>query len=244
MRNFIHKFFYLAGCLIFIGFSVTSVNAQTVRLTTENYPPFNMEGSDGRTIGISTEIVQQLFERTNISFDMQLMPWQRAFKTALETPNHGVFSTTRTPEREEKFKWVGPLVENNWVFLAKEDRNLTVRSLEDASTYRIGGYQGDAVAVFLEGEGLELDLTRKDDLNAMKIDRDRIDLWATGHLLGPYYAKQNAVKGLVPVMTFKETIMSLAFNLDTDDEIINTLNQELEKMRSEGVLRAIELKYQ
>lgn len=223
----------------------SQAKAQTIHLKTENYPPFNMTGPGESIIGISTEIVETLFKRAGIDYTLELLPWQRAFSLALNEKHNAVFSTTRTAEREAKFKWVGPLVENNWVFLAKQSRNISVKSLEEAKKYRVGGYLGDAVALYLTDQGFDMDLTPKDDLNARKLDRDRIDLWATGHLLGPYYAKQQGFLPcfVVPVMTFRETIMSIAFNPDTDDSIIDKLNAELEAMKREGVVTQIQGRY-
>ena len=219
-------------------------HAQTITLTTENYPPFNMEGEGSTIIGVSTEIVETLFKRAGVDYTMELLPWQRAFTMALEEPNTAVFSTTRTAERESKFRWVGPIAENNWVFLAREHNNIELNNLEEAKAYRVGGYQGDAVALYLEDQGFELDLAPRDNLNALKIQRDRLDLWATGHLLGPYQAKQMEVTGLEPVLTFRETIMSIAFNINTDPALVQKLNDELELMRSEGVFEEIQAKYQ
>ena len=138
---------------------------------------------------------------------------------------------------------MGPIAENNWVFLAKSSRNISVSSLDEAKSLRVGGYQGDAVALYLTDQGFDLDLAPRDNLNALKIDRDRLDLWATGHLLGPYTAKQQNVRGLEPVLTFRETIMSIAFNINTDPDLIDTLNAELEAMKAEGVIAEIEAGY-
>ena len=218
--------------------------AQTIHLKTEIYPPFNMSAEDGDIIGISTEIVEQLFKRAGVDYTLELLPWQRAFGMALEEENTAVFSTTRTAERESKFRWVGPIAENNWVFLAKKSRGISVANLEVAKSLRVGGYQGDAVALYLADQGFDLDLAPRDNLNVLKIDRDRIDLWATGHLLGTYTAKQNGVGGLVPVLTFRETIMSIAFNINTDQALIDNLNAELEAMNAEGVILNIQSGYQ
>jgi ABC-type amino acid transport substrate-binding protein len=132
--------------------------AQTIQLKTENYPPFNMSGEQDSIIGVSTEIVEELFKRAEIDYELELLPWQRAFSMALEEANTAVFSTTRTEERESKFKWVGPIAENNWVFLAKASRSLSVSNLEEAKSLRVGGYQGDAIALFLADQGFDLDL--------------------------------------------------------------------------------------
>jgi polar amino acid transport system substrate-binding protein len=229
--------------LLMLFFSAFS-NAQTIHLKTENYPPFNMSGDSESIIGVSTEIVEVLFKRAGVDYTLELLPWQRAFSMALEEQNTAVFSTTRTTEREAKFKWVGPIAKNDWVFLAKASSEISISSLQEAKNYRIGGYQGDAAALYLADQGLELDLAPRDDLNALKIDRNRIDLWATGHLLGPYQAKQYNVSGLVPVLTFRETVMAIAFNINTDDAIIDKLNNELVAMKAEaGLISGIESNY-
>ena len=218
--------------------------AETINLTTENYPPFNMESADKTITGVSTEIVHELFGRAKLDYQIRLYGWTRAYKLALETPWHGVYSTTRTKEREPLFQWVGPLVNNNWIFMAKKGKNIRINSLEDAKKYRIGGYRGDAVALYLQSQGFELDLASKDYLNALKIDRDRIDLWATGHLLGPYYARQNNIGNLEPVFTFRETVMAIAFNKDVPRGVINQLNTELKKMRQDGTVANIYKRYE
>ncbi len=213
------------------------------QLTTESYPPFNMNDANGEITGISTEIVREIFKRNKLDYTISLLPWNRAYSMATEKPNIGVFSTTRTPEREALFKWVSPLTLNNWVFLSRKDRNIQLKSFADAKKYRVGGYRGDAIALYLEKQGFELDLVRKDDLNAVKLARGRIDLWATGHLLGPYIAKQKGVTGLTESLTFKKTVLGLAFHPDTPSKVIDALNKSLRDMAKDGTIRAIYGKY-
>jgi len=230
--------------LIFIVIFAGSLSAQTFQLNTENYPPFNMNDDQGKIIGISTEIVETLFKRAKVKYKLSLLPWQRAYGEALEKEGFAVFSTTRTTEREPLFKWVGPIVENNWVFLKKtKNKKIVVDGLRKARRYSIGGYHGDAVALFLESKGFDIDYVSKDYLNARKLDRGRIDLWATGQLLGPYYAKENDIHGLEEAFVFKKTVMAIAFNINTDDAIINKLNTELRKMVKEGLVERIKAGY-
>ena len=54
---------------------------------------------------------------------------------------------------------------------------------------------------------------------------------------------QQGVTGLVPVMTFRESILSIAFNINTDDALIDRLNAELEAMKREGVIARIQDQY-
>ncbi len=238
----LHTFLNTAFIAISLLAAIPS-QAQTIRLTTEFYPPYNMVDGDNIITGISTDIVRELFKRNKTSYQIELLPWQRAYDSALSNQNSGVYSTSRTAERERLFKWVSPLTTYKWVFLAKKERNIQLNSLEDAKKYTIGGYYGDATAQYLESKGFTLDLVSRDDLNALKLARDRIDLWATGNLSGPYFAKKQNVTGLVEVLTFKETPMGIAFNPNTSANIINSLNKTLQAMHADGSINTIYEKY-
>lgn len=224
---------------------------QTLHLVTEDYPPFNMRASNQRQgsskiaiTGIATDIVSELFKRSGYKYTLKILPWKRAYHAALAKPNYGVFSTTRTQKREKLFQWVGPLVKNNWVFLSKKDRKFKIHSIQEAKKYRVGGYQGDAVALYLGKDfGFEMQLTSYDHLNAHKLANNRIDLWATGHLLGPYLARMEKVRGLETVYMFKETVMSIAFNKSVSPEIIVRLNRILKQMKRDGAVRKIHKRY-
>lgn len=220
-------------------------HAAPLDVLTEDYPPFNMQNDSGKIVGLSTEIVEELFKRAGVEYKLTLMPWKRAYEQTLSTPNTALFSTTRTPEREALFKWVGPLVSNNWVFFAKGDSTITLDSLEAAKQYSVGGYNGDAVADYLAAQGFsKLQLAANDRANAKKLDAGRIDLWASGQYLGPYLANLEKTGLPKAIFTFKETEMSLAFHKDTPDDLIQKLNSALESMRQEGVLDQIKAKYQ
>lgn len=152
------------------------VKADRVILLTENYPPFNMSVNDknfarGDNIdGLSTDIVRELFKRANVKYRLSLrFPWSRIYKLTLQKRNYGLFSTTRTEARENLFKWVGPLVVNEWVFLTLSNKQIRLKKLNDARKYRVGGYKGDAIANYLEDQGFNLLASFRDNENVKKL---------------------------------------------------------------------------
>ncbi|RSM32487.1 amino acid ABC transporter substrate-binding protein [Aeromonas salmonicida] len=225
--------------------AMSAVQAVPLNVMTEDYPPFNMQGEGGKIVGLSTEVVEELLKRAGVEYKLSMMPWKRAYEDTLSTPNNALYSTTRTPEREALFKWVGPLVNNNWVFFANPGSNVTIASLEDAKQYSVGGYNGDAAAEFLKAQGFDkLQLAANDTANVKKLAAGRIDLWATGEYLAPYLANQEKTTNPKPVFVFKETQMSLAFNKETPDDLINKLNEILAAMKADGTIEKINAKYQ
>ncbi len=231
----------------------TAAESPLLVLATEDYPPFNMRisqqvrgGSRDEITGISTDIVLRVMERTGIPHEIGIYPWERAYKMALEQPHHGVFSTTRTEAREPLFRWVGPLVSNNWVmFRRRGDENVTVKSLEEAKQYRVGGYQGDAIEQFLRGAQFpQLDVATNDQLNVNKLLRGRIDLWATSEAMGPYLAARlGKAAEIEPAFTFQETQMYLALHRETSDARVAQLQTALDGLRAEGVVDEIYRRY-
>nr|WP_265462502.1 MULTISPECIES: transporter substrate-binding domain-containing protein [Aeromonas] len=220
------------------------VLAAPLKVMTEDYPPFNMEGEGGEVVGLSTEIVEELFKRAGVDYTLVLMPWKRAYEDTLSTPNTALYSTTRTPERETLFKWVGPLVSDKWIFFSNPSANLAIKSLDDAKQYTIGGYTGDATVEYLKAQGFtKFQLASNDRTNLKKLMAGRIDLWVAGEYQAPYLATQEKVETPKPLFSFMEAHMSLAFNKDTPDDLITKLNETLAAMTADGTIEKINAKY-
>ena len=213
-------------------------------LTTEDAPPFNYTNDDGKTIlGSATEAIHELFKRANIDYTLTLYPWVRAIEMARTERDTCVYSTTRTEEREKHFLWVGPVAPNDWMFFAKADSNISLASVEDARKFKIGGYRGDAVTLFLEGQKFPIDEATNDEQNAKKLEAGRIELWATGSQAGPFVANKMKVK-IKPVLNIKRTELYLACNLSVAPETIAKLNATLQAMAKDGTTAKINKKYQ
>lgn len=217
-----------------------------VVLLTENFPPYNMAingknfAQEDNIDGIAADVVREMFKRAGVAYSLTLrFPWDRIYKLALEKPGYGVFVTARLPEREELFKWVGPIGPDDWVLLASGDSNLVVNSLQQAKGYRIGAYKGDAIAEHLEKQGLQPITSLRDQENAKKLVAGQIDLWATGDPAGRYLARQEGVSGLKTVMRFNSAQLYLALNREVPDEVVQKLQTELDKMRAEGFVDTI-----
>lgn len=223
---------------------------EQINLLTENFPPYNMAvdgknyARDENVQGIAADIVREMFQRAGIEYTLTLrFPWERVYKMALETPGYGVFVMARLPEREELFKWVGPIGPDDWVLLARADSPINITSLEQARGYNIGAYKGDAIAEHLAAQGLEPSLALRDQTNVEKLQNGEIDLWATGDPAGRYLAKQQGVTGFKRVLRFDDAQLFLALNKQTADETVAKLQAALEQMKSDGTVEAINGRY-
>ena len=242
----------LAGSTLWLASTASAVDAShsSIVLLTENFPPYNM-AKNGKNFaqnenieGIAVDILRETFKRADIPYSMTLrFPWERIYHLALENPGYGVFVTARVPEREKLFKWVGPIGPDDWVLLARANSPIVLTSLEQARSYRIGAYKGDAIALALEKQGLAPVIVLRDQDNARKLLAGQIDLWATGDPAGQFLARQVGISGFKTVLRFNQAELYLALNKEVPDEVVNKLQKALDELRAEGVVDKIRARY-
>lgn len=221
----------LLACVVMAGTAPAHHAVADIKVTTEEYPPYNMT-QNGVIVGLATDLVRAAFEKAEIGYTIESLPWQRAYQAALTAKDTCVYSTTQTEERLPLFEWVGPLAKNNWTLFARAESTLSLATLDDAKGLLIGGYQGDAVSIFLEKQGFRVEAVSRDELNPAKLANGRIDLWATGSELGPFLAEQQGIKGLKPLLTFKESLLSMACNKNTDPATLAKLRAALDEVKA------------
>lgn len=215
----------------------------TFVLLTEDYPPYNMVTDDGRIGGMATDAVRELFTRAGLSYRLELQPWLRAFNTAQQQPRTCVYSTVRTAERENRFRWIGPLAESTWALYGGPWSPEGVSSLAGARRYVIGGYGGDAEAQYLVRRGFSLQLASADELNLRKLLAGHIDFWAASKARGAWLLYRHRAEGIRLVLTFDTVGLFLACNRSLPEADARRLNAILDDMRREGFFERMRRRY-
>ncbi|HEY0063760.1 MAG TPA: transporter substrate-binding domain-containing protein [Telluria sp.] len=212
-------------------------------IKTESSPPSAMMGED-QVIGFATDKIRTIMQRVGIDYDIEILPWKRAYLLAQTHADTCVYSTTRVPDRETMFKWIGPTHENDWTLFGRAGRDYQIVRIEDARRYRIGAYNGDVRSDALIAQGFNVDTVQDKLSNPRKLLVDRIDLWASSVRVGSALIAENGwTDQIVPVLTFKRTELYLACHKSVPDALVSKMNAALRAMNSEGVSAAIERKY-
>ncbi len=215
-----------------------------VRLSiyTENAPPSTYMES-GRISGLSAEIVREILHRVNHPDVVELVPWARGYELALNQPGVVLFSTTRLPQREGLFSWVGPLYSQTWGFYALKDNGLRIDSLQDAAKVaRIGVYRRDAKMQYLEKNGfLNLVPTNDNTNNIRHLILGNIDLWVTSdfnvnHQLRQAGVDPSSVERVFPLLTVNNYI---AFSRKTSSHVVSLWQKVFEEIRKDGTYEKI-----
>ncbi|MCX4026639.1 ABC transporter substrate-binding protein [Endozoicomonas sp. SM1973] len=228
----------------------TKAYCQPIHLLTNPFPPLHMTvsnngfGKDENVTGLATEIINQLFTRSNIKYTITLQPSaEESQEIATHNNNYGVFTTFKTKQSQHIFKWVGPLFEEDWIILAPKNKRIVITQLSDLHKYRIGSYEQDEISKYLIKNGVKLIKAKGDVVNAAKLKLGKIDLWATSSLSGPVIAKRYSMHNLEVVYTFNRSALWLALNKNISDDTVSTLNTNLNQLRSEGFINSVVKKY-
>lgn len=228
-------------------------NAEKVIMMTETYPPYNMV-IEGELTGISVELLDAMLSQMGAEqskSDIKLLPWARGYKLLKKKKNHLLFSTYRTPERENEFKWVGPIITVSTDLIALKKKKIIIENLEDVKQYKIAGiidWAGIATLVSLGVSKKSIkeyggkDAT-KQAFEAM--DSNTIDLfiYSIGSIKSDPYLKAFSAKNYESVYTISNLDLYYAFNKATDDKVIKKFQDALHNIKASGLYQSIIEKY-
>lgn len=193
--------------------------------------------------GIVIEVIRLLMERAEINYKIDFTPPKRAIFKAEHNKNFCVFPISRSQEREATFQWISPILISRHAFYSKKKYGHQLRTMEDAKLLRIGSSLGDGVGEYLEGLGYDVDNTRRNELNADKLELQRIDLWLTDTVSAPYLAAKRGLKLNPPELVFFTTLRSMGCHKDIDPSLINKLKGTLVEMYRDGTIKELYLHY-
>ncbi len=222
-------------------------SAGQLTILTEDSPPGSFIDESGELKGLSVDIVKEIMKRLDMDNRIKVLPWARSYRMLIKEPDIMLFSTTRTAQRESLFKWVGPLIKLEWVFLARKDSNVYITCLDDArSVNSIGTYREDARQQYLKAKGFtNLHSTNEMPLLIRMLDKKRLDLVATSK----FSFKECCNKSLISwdkfkvVYTFKKATLYMAFSQKTDDTIVRQWQQVYDELSGEGFIDAVNKKW-
>ena len=225
----------IAAMVISISVSF-AMSAEDLTYYTEDYPPYNYE-KDGELTGISVDTLKLVWEEMGVAPQkIELVPWARGYNKLKKSSGTCLFATTRTPERENLFKWACPVAAGSRnVLIAKKDRNISIDSIEAANQYKIGAIRDDvAEQLFLSegGDKSKLESVAKMETNLKKMQAERIDLLAYAEKSAYKFIEENGydVNEYETVFLLKELPLCLSFHKDTPDGLVGKFRKALGKV--------------
>jgi polar amino acid transport system substrate-binding protein len=159
------------------------------------------------------------------------------YQKTLNENNTVLFTTFQIPEREQLFKWVGPVASGRDVLLVKSDKNISITAPEDLEKYKIGAIENDIALQRLLNYGLKKkDLisepTSKPIIEMLK--NGTIDAWAYNDLAGIWLIQQSGAKASDYKIAYvlDQGDGYYAFNKGTPDSLVQSFQLALDYIKS------------
>jgi len=231
------------------GMLIVCQPALALKLLTEENPPLNY--TEGKKLtGMATEVVQEMGRRAKVALEFQVMNWGQAYGRAQEDKETCLYATARLPNRENVFKWVGPIAVNKWGLFALGGFKPEIKALREARPFRIGGVERDAKTQFLKESGVTNITEEKDDrLNPPRLTLNpkepfKIDLWITSVATAKRVAARTKVPDIKLVYIVNEAESYLACSPRTTAATLKVLQDAVEQMHKDGSYDKIIKRYE
>ncbi len=210
---------------------------ERLAIYTENNPPGNYI-VNGQPAGFVVDLVRELLGRLHHPDTIEVVPWARGYNLALSQPNVALFSTTRLPQREHLFQWVGPVYTQQWGLYAKKGTGVQIRSLGHARKgWRIGTYHNDAKEQYLIKKGFaNLISANKNISNVKHLFHGDIDMWVSSDFNMAHIVKQAGFDParLERVFAFHTVDNYIALSVDTPSNVVAAWQQTLDEIKRDG----------
>jgi len=222
---------------------------QNIRVVTEYLSPYQIKNQDGTLGGFSTDVIHALFNITEDTANITVMPWARAYEIAQTNKNILIYSIARTHLREQRFKWVGSLINEQYYFwgLKKRFKNDSY-TIEKLKKFSIATTRGSNRDEYLNNNGFKniYELVNEKQQLQMLFEK-RIDLVIEAELTISEIAKIQGYH-FNDIMKLNEinelhADLSIAFNKGSDPELIAQYQQAFQKIIDNGTLQNIKQKW-
>lgn len=214
-------------------------SAEDLTYITEQRPPYNYE-KDDMLQGISVDLLEMVWERMDVNLNssaIQLLPWTEGYEKSLKENNTVLFSTGRLPEREQLFKWAGPIATDRYVLLAKKDKDISISNEENLKSLKIGAIKDDmAVQMLLDKgvnkENMTLETTSTPIIEMLK--NGSIDAWAYGETAGIWEIQESGENASNYKVAFVLGVSDayLAFNKGVPDSLVYSFQEAIDYIKN------------
>lgn len=210
---------------------------------TEEYYPFNYE-ENGELKGLSVALLRLVWaELGQPEHPIQTMPWARAYDRAMNVSDTVLFSMARIPQREDLFRWAGPITTTRFVLIAKKSSHIVLPCLSKAKGYRIGTLRGDISDWLLQphAERNKVEAVAEMQQNVRKLKNGRLDMVAYEESAWQQLALKS---GLSPddyetVFELRVTPIFYAFHRDVPPTVVHDFQKALDRIKASGRHQAI-----
>lgn len=228
--------FVIAVSLLFFA---TLAQADEYVVMAGVYPPFCF--NKGLSVGgVSVDTIESIMKMTNTPFNrksIKLMPLKKAYSDAETKSKRVILNVPRTPELEDKYKWVGPIYFPKYVLIGKKGKEYVIATTEDAEKYKVGSVRGSAPYASLLNDGVDPKKVKAHTTYVqplLELKGKKVDLIANSNLETAYLMRKMRMdpSKYKVAYVYKKVPLYFAFSKDTDDAKIKLYNNALASIKT------------
>jgi polar amino acid transport system substrate-binding protein len=236
--------------LLAVLLTTSPVVAAELRLVTGELPPYAFHvppptvAEAGQPMGLVYDVVREIAWRIGHSGTVEFWPWHYAQELALTQPNTGILALTRSPEREDQYRWLVNVVTDDLVLVG--GAGVDVRDLNAVKDRPIGVLRRSGAEALLREQGFSrIQPATEEWMNAQRMKDRLIDVWLAPRLMVLYSYRE--VGGDVTALNIGQVVRRseiwLAASKDLPDQEAGRWQSGFEHIRADGTYDAILARY-
>jgi polar amino acid transport system substrate-binding protein len=243
----------LVAAISFLPPAGVQAQSQTkeLRLLAAELPPYSFQippASVGETPGVDQglvyEVVTEMAKRVGHTGLIEFIPWGEAQRIARTQPNIGILALTRTPERENQYRWLVRVVTDDLILVGGQ--GVDVSSLDKVKDRPVGVLGRSGAEALLRERGFTRIKPQPEEwINARLMQQRRIDAWLAPRLMVIY--AMHEVGGNLEALNFGEIVRKseiyLAASKDLPDAEAQKWERAFEAVKADGTYQRIADEY-
>ena len=199
--------------------------------------------------GVMIELVQAMAKKVGHSGKIDLISWNRAQKATTTNPDgipRLILPLIRTAEREKKYQWVVPLMEDDAIIVTLKGKRPAITAKAQLAGLRVGVLDGSPLQPWLLSEKqVEIDPAPSQDVNAKKLYAGRIDAWFVVRMVGRFEFKSAGFDPnlLNEGISLRPLVLYLAASPNFPKTQIKAWQKAFESIKKDGTFKKIVARY-
>jgi polar amino acid transport system substrate-binding protein len=230
---------FIVICVLTLFVSHAAAQNSDLRIITGDLPPYSYQ-QDARQVGVATDILREVMQRVGCSAAIEVRPWARAIMESLKDKTMS-YPLARLPYREDKYCWIGPLLEDRYVFAVLSSNPAVFKHIDNFKDLPIGVNRGAPTAARLEELGFtNLQIANEEKVNPLMLFKERITAWYSSKLIITHTLKNSGFDKDKIKIAFSDIPiqMYIAASLNLKSEAAKW-QKALDEMKSDGTYRII-----
>lgn len=236
----------MKGLIFFILLGWVFSFAAEFEVMTTDYPPYSYE-KDGVTKGREIAVTYAMMEKMGYHNKIGLFSWSKAYSLTKDYPNYVLVTVARKKDRENLFKWVGPITVQDLILFEHSENPTHIKTLEETKKeHMIAVVKNFSTHQFLEKNGYTNLLMVENVTGLIKLlEHQRVDLIPFAPEVIPFVMHKNGLHTSLfqptPVKLYTNTFY-IAFSKNISDQEVSKWQNILDELKRSGKYESLQRK--